>query len=87
VSSRGRSATPGEHVLVAVARSLASETERREPWCDLLGDKTQGLPYHALVVALGLLVERSPPGTAIVYGDLSARDGEQARRGAAPLSP
>lgn len=49
------------------------------------GPKTQGLPYHVLLVALGLLVENSLPGTAVVYGELSRRDGEQARRGLASI--
>ena len=53
--------------------------------CNLLGAKTQGLPYHGLLVALGLLVENSLPGTAVVYGELSPRDGEQARLGLASI--
>jgi hypothetical protein len=50
-------------------------------WRELFGGKTQGLPYHGLVVGLGLLVEQELPGAAVVYGDLSRRDGEVARRG------
>ena len=45
----------------------------------------QGLPYHGLLVAPGLLVENSLPGTAVVYGEFSPRDGEQARRGLASI--
>jgi hypothetical protein len=74
-----------EDVLVAVGRWTAGETERRPPWCNLLGAKTQGLPYHVLMVALGLLVEHSLPGTAVVHGELSPRDAEQARRGLAAI--
>ena len=32
-----------------------------------------------------MLVENSLPGTAVVYGDISARDGEQAQRGLASI--
>ena len=67
-------------VLVAVAR-YASTGAERVTWRDLLGAKTQGLPYHTLMVALGLLVESSLPGIAVVYGEISVRDCEQARRG------
>ncbi len=81
----GSSGASDEDVLVAVARWLGSGTELGVAWRDLLGEKTQGLPYHRLIVALGLLVEHSLPGTAIVYGDVSVRDGEQARRGVASI--
>jgi hypothetical protein len=74
-----------EDVLVAVARWHTSETERGASWRDLFGAKTQGLPYHKLIVALGLLVEHSLPGAAVVYGDFSARDGERARRGVSSI--
>jgi hypothetical protein len=78
-----------DDVLVAVARrtaaDIAAETAPCRPWQNLLGGKTQGLPYHALIVALGLLVESSLPGTAVVYGELSPRDGEQARQGLASI--
>jgi len=83
--SRDRAQSPGDgDVLVAVARS-----RRGVPtglgWWELFGDKTQGLPYHTLVVALGLLVEHRLPATAVVYGDLSTRDAETARRRLAEL--
>ncbi len=73
-----------DDVLVAVARWM-HDPEGAPPWRGLLGAKTQGLPYHALIVALGLLVENALPGTAVMYGELSARDAEQARRGLASI--
>jgi hypothetical protein len=79
----GRSVTSDGDVLVAVVRRSDSGIALR--WSDLLGNKTQGLPYHVLIVALGLLVEHSLRGAAVVYGDISARDGEQARRGLAAI--
>jgi hypothetical protein len=83
-------ATSDCDVLVAVARWRASAgvghpTWRHPTWRDLLGAKTQGLPYHVLIVALGLLAESSLPGAAVVYGEISAHDGEQARRGLAAI--
>ncbi len=54
-------------------------------WRDLLGAKTQGFPYHALIVALGMLVEHALPGAAVAYGQISASDCEQAQRGAASI--
>jgi hypothetical protein len=72
-------------ILSAVARLLDGNPVHPAGLCNLLGAKTQGLPYHALLVALGLLVEISLPGTAVVYGELSPRDGEQARRGLASI--
>lgn len=75
----------GEDVLVAVAGWLGSGTEWRVSWCDLFGEQTRGLPYHTLIVALGLLVEHALPGAAVVYGDISVRGGEQARRGLAAI--
>ncbi len=74
-----------DDVLVAVARWMGAGTAPRVPWCELLGRKTQGLPYHALVVALGLVVEHALPGLAAVFGDVSVRGGEQARRGVASI--
>lgn len=70
-----------DDVLSAVAGLLAGETVCPVGLCNLLGSKTQGLPYHGLFVALGLLVKNSLPATAIVYGEFSQRDAEQARRG------
>lgn len=68
-----------DDVLVAVASQLDPDAACTPALCNLLGAKTQGLPYHVLLVALGLLVENALPGTAMVYGDISLRDGEQAR--------
>jgi len=81
----GAQATSEDDVLVAVARRNDPEAASLVHWRDLLGAKTQGLPYHVLLVALGLVVENSIPGTAVVYGDISLRDGEQARRGVASI--
>jgi hypothetical protein len=78
-------ARPEEDVLVAVARQCEPEAERLAPWYHLLGAKTQGLPYHTLMVALGLLVEDALPGAAVVYGEVSARDCEEARLGLAAI--
>jgi hypothetical protein len=72
-------------VLVAVALRNARRPVPAPPWRHLFGGKTQGLPYHELVVGLGLLVEHALPGTAVVYGDISAHEGEQARRGLASI--
>jgi len=81
----GAQATSDDDVLVAVARRNDPQVAPPVRWRDLLGAKTQGLPYHVLLVALGLLVENSLPGTAVVYGDISLRDGEQAQRGVASI--
>lgn len=78
-------ATSQSDVLSAVAGLVAGTTVDPAGLCNLFGAKTQGLPYHGLLVALGLLVENSLPGTAVVYGELSPRDGEQARRGLASI--
>lgn len=82
---RDGAAASDDDILVAVARCFASDGMQLAPWCDLLGQKTQGLPYHTLIVALGLLVEHSLPGTAVVYGELGARETEQARCGLASI--
>ena len=74
------SVEPRYDVLVAVAHRNALATQQL-PYHDLFGAKTQGFPYHTLIVALGLLVEHLLPGTAVVYGDMSLEDGEQARDG------
>ena len=87
-SRRTRHGSPvasGDDVLVAVARYLACGAEELTCWRDLLGAKTQGFPYHALIVALGMLVENALPGTAVVYGEISASECEQARRGVAAI--
>lgn len=78
---RGERAVSGDDVLVAVASWLGAGTSGGRSWRELFGDKTQGLPYHGLVIGLGLLVEHELPGAAVVYGDISRRDGEGARRG------
>jgi hypothetical protein len=71
-------------VLVAVAYRNATKA-RQLPYQELFGDKTQGFPYHTLIVALGLLVEHLLPGTAVVYGDMSTDDGEEARQALARI--
>lgn len=72
-----------DDVVVTVAAELGERTRTDIQY--LMGAKTQGLPYHVMIVALGLLVENALPGTAMVYGDLSIRDGEQARDGLASI--
>jgi hypothetical protein len=52
-------------VLVEVARWLGTGKEGGVSWRELFGGKTQGLPYHGLVVGLGLLVEQELPGAAV----------------------
>lgn len=74
-----------EDVLLAVGRWSTAETSWRVGWRDLFGARTQGLPYHTLIVALGLLVEHSLPGSAVVFGDISVQTGERARRGVASI--
>lgn len=63
-------AVPRQHEFTQAEHELARLT-------DLFGEKTSGLPYHTLIVALGLLVENALPGTAVVHGDISADDGER----------
>jgi hypothetical protein len=74
-------APPADDVVADIVRSNVPEIAECVPWSDLFGAKTYRLPYHVLIVALGLLVEHSLPRTAVVYGDVSLRDGELARRG------
>src|ERR1043166_1160814 len=71
-------------VVVAIARENAPERQRL-PYQELFGDKTQGFPYHTLIVALGMLVEHFLPGTAVVHGDMSTEDCEKARQGLATI--
>jgi len=87
-SRRPRDSSPvssDDDVLVAVARYLACGADELVLWRYLLGAKTQGFPYHALIVALGMLVEHALPGAAIVYGQISVSDCEQAQRGVASI--
>lgn len=74
---RQRSCPDGD-ILVDIAR-YHEGVPATLPWRELFGNKTQGFPYHTLVVALGLLVEHRLPSTALLYGDLSSTDGETAR--------
>jgi len=71
-----------DDVLLAVARQ--HELMAEEP-AELFGEKTLGLPYHTLIVALGLLVENSLPGTAVVNGEITVSAGNEARRGLASI--
>jgi hypothetical protein len=81
---QSESVEPGCDVLFAVARRNAPMTQQ-SPYRDLFGAKTQGFPYHTLIVALGLLVEHMLPGIAVVYGSISMKDGELARAGLAAI--
>ncbi|HKY41315.1 MAG TPA: hypothetical protein VJN18_35525, partial [Polyangiaceae bacterium] len=64
---------PGEEDALV---ELASDSETR---CStLFGNKTQSQPYHTLIVAVATLVENRFPGVAVVTGDLSRRDGQDA---------
>jgi hypothetical protein len=46
----------------------------------LLGNKTQGLPFHILIVAVAMLIEHRFPRAAVVTGDLDRGDASQAQR-------
>lgn len=81
----GSPAPSDDDLLVAIAGPDVADHARQLQWRRLFGAKTQGLPYHTLIVALGLLVENSLPATAVVHGDISRRDGEQAQRGLASI--
>jgi len=63
----------GEDLLVTLARR--DDARARS---SLFGDKTQGEPYHVLIVAIATLVENRFPGVALVRGELSWRDGRDA---------
>ncbi|RKZ97376.1 MAG: hypothetical protein DRQ43_03040 [Gammaproteobacteria bacterium] len=43
---------------------------------DLFGNKTQGYPYHLVVLAVGILVESRFPGSAYVIGDIENEQAE-----------
>jgi hypothetical protein len=81
----GGSLGTSDDVLVAVARRHEWPPAELARLTELFGDKTLGLPYHTLIVALGLLVETSLPGTAVVRGDISVDDGNEAQRGLASI--
>lgn len=83
-TARSSLAPSHDDVLVAVAAERAGK-ESTADVLRLLGAKTQGLPFHILMVALGLLVENALPGAAVVHGDISTRDGELARNGLASI--
>jgi len=68
-------------------RSAASSGDSHSPdesasigWRELFDRKTQGLPYHTLIVALGMLVEHRLPTRAMVHGDISRADVDTASR-------
>ena len=44
----------------------------------LFSEKTQGQPYHLLVLAVATLVENRFPGAALAHGEISVREGEEA---------
>ena len=47
--------------------------------------KTQGLPYHYAILAVGMLVESRCPGRAYVTGDIDLSEAEEVRQWADPL--
>ena len=51
----------------------------------IFGEKTQGLPYHSAVMALGMLFEERFPRSAVLRGDIDREDADVARRMAAPI--
>ncbi|HEY5958267.1 MAG TPA: hypothetical protein VIV60_17000, partial [Polyangiaceae bacterium] len=46
----------------------------------LLGNKTQGLPYHSLIVAVATLIENRLPGVALASGDFGFPEADRACR-------
>ncbi len=46
----------------------------------LLGNKTQGLPFHTLMVAVGMLIEHRLPRAAVMLGDVDRYDARKAQR-------
>jgi hypothetical protein len=46
----------------------------------LFANKTQGLPFHLLIVAVAMLIEHRFPRAAVVMGDLDRDDAIQAQR-------
>lgn len=58
---------------------------QRELPGNLFRVNTTRYPYQGLAIALGLLVEHALPGRAVVYGDFSPHDGEQAKRAIAAI--
>jgi hypothetical protein len=83
--AEGGSLGTADDVLVAVTHQHELAAAELARLSDLFGEKTLGLPYHTLIVALGLLVENSLPGTAVVHGDISVDDGNEAQRGLASI--
>ena len=81
----GGSLGTADDVLAAVTRQHELAEAELARLSELFEGKTLGLPYHTLIVALGLLVENSLPGTAVVHGDISADDGNEAQRGLASI--
>jgi hypothetical protein len=69
-----RDGSPGsaEDLLVRIVTTTGEEPYTGPT--NLFGNKTQGLPYHALVVAIAVLVENRFPGAAIAMGDIDASD-------------
>lgn len=69
-----------DDILPAVVAHTDDALAPRLHFCELFGHKTQGLPYHTLLVAIGAWVEHRLPRTALVHGDLCRDDAEQAQR-------
>jgi len=59
------------------ADALVSEA-RQEPVLSVFHRKTQGQPYHQLIVAVATLVENRLPQSALAVGDIDERDGRSA---------
>jgi hypothetical protein len=78
-------ATSQDDVLVAVACEQDPEMQHPVHYRHVFGAKTQRLPFHTLMVALGLVAEHSLPGTAVVYGDISPSNGREAQRAVASI--
>ncbi len=73
-------------VTTDVALLAAQESfEDQAGLVQVLGDKTQGFPYHYAVLAAGMLVEARFPGAALVSGDIDRAQAEVARDMAQPI--
>lgn len=64
-------------VLQALALENENDCKPSRLSC-LLGSKTQGEPYHTLIVAVATLIENRLPGVALAYGDFDMEDADRA---------
>lgn len=75
----GEAASMAVEPTMDVLQALAEEDAGKPSWLScLLGSKTQGLPYHALIVAVATLIENRLPGVALACGDFDIEDADRA---------